>query len=331
MAGTLTPFGNGIGSAAGYDNYSNLVNPLFSEDLITRYYARTIGGKICAQDILPAEIKNIGNQVIFRRTPKAKIHPYTKNQILERDGLSTVTIAMPIDRGLYFNLDIDDVDQHQIPNIDNWIEGYKYDAVERVAMHVDREIMDTIAIGAHSLNRGRCAGAVSRSYDMGAMGSPVDMGDSDIILDKMNEASAVLGEANVDFADRFIVLPVSAQPVLARSQVLASSFNSGLDRSMQLVGMDGFASPIAGFDSVYFSNLLPRRWDPVANRYTYACIFGRRDATGFVTQISRNDYIPKQSDRFAAQWRALFIYGLKVLRPEALGVLYASFNRKTEA
>lgn len=322
---TLT---GGLPSAAGYQNYSNLLDPFFVQDLLTRYYARTLGGRICAQDIIPQQLRNMGETVVFRRTPRAKIHRYTKNQILEQDGLNTTTIAMQVNRGVYYNLDIDDVDQHQIADIDTWVDGFKYDAVERVAMMVDVELMDTIAMQAHPLNRGTCAGAVSRGYNMGALGKPVDLGDEGKILNTLNEAAAVMSEANVDFADRYIVLPVAAQPVLARTNVLMNALNSGLPRSMQLVGMDAFNAPLAGFSNVYFSNLLPRRWDPVAQKHTYACIFGRKDATGFITQISKNEFIPVKESRFGSSWRALYVYGMKVLRPEAVGVLYASFTRE---
>lgn len=326
-ANNIVTLGGSIPSAAGYQNYSNLLNPIFVDDLITRYYARTLGGRICAQDIVPTTLRNMGDTVIYRRTPRAKIHRYTKNQILEKDGLNTVSINMQVNRGVYYNLDIDDVDQHQIANIDTWVDGFKYDAVERVAMTVDVELMDTIAMQAHPLNRGTCAGAMSRGYNMGAMGKPVDLSGNNI-LDTLNDASAVLSEANVDFADRYIVLPVAAQPVLAGTDVLRNALNSGLPRSMQLVGMQAYNDPIAGFSNVYFSNLLPRRWDPVAQKYAYACIFGRKDATGFVTQIAKNEFIPVKESTFGSSWRALYVYGMKVLRPEAVGVLYASFTKK---
>lgn len=308
-------------SSSGYGVFEALKDPVFVSDFVPRYYARTLGGLICAQDILPAVITRVGSTVVFRRPPRASVFDYTKNQDLESDGLNTVPMEMTIDRGKYFNLKLDDVDHLQIQDVDNYIDMYKYDALEQIAQRTDVELFFTLETQSHPANKGSCAGAMSGAYDMGSLGAPVVF-DRTSALDVMNNASAVLSEANVDFADRYIVLPICAQPILSATTVLANALNSGLPRSMQLIGMEAYPGPIAGFSRIYFSNLLPRRWDPVAGVWTYACPFGRRDATGFITQMAKNEVVPVDSRSFHSFWRGLFIYGKKVLRPEAVGICY---------
>lgn len=316
------PLSAPLPASSGYPNYGNLIYPWFARDFITRFYPNTIAGLITQRDIVPTEITDTGNRVVFRRTPVAKVREYRKNEDLRADRLNTVTSEMFINRAKYFNVKLDEVDLTQIQDVQRWIDAYQYDAQERIGMDIDVELFLRMLSEAHPANKGTCAGARTGNYNLGTGGAPVTLTAANILV-KLNEANVVLSEANVPQEDRFIVLPTETQSLFTSNQILAQAYASGYDRSLQLMGGQALGSPIAGFADVYFSNLIPRMWDETAQQFCVPILFGRKDATGFVAQLSKNQIIDQDPRAFATYWRGLFIYGMKVLRPEAVGAMYA--------
>ena len=316
-------------SSSGYSNYGNLIYPWFSRDFITRFYPNTIAGLISQRDIVPTEITEMGNKVIFRRTPTAVVREYRKNEELRSDRLTTVTSELIINRAKYFNLKLDEIDFTQIQEVERWLDLYQYDAQEKIAQAVDVEMFLRIAAESAPFNKGTCAGARTGSWNLGSAGAPVRLMSSSI-LQKLNEANAVLSEANVPQQDRFVVFPTESQPLFTGNQILSQAYASGLDRSLQLLGGQALGAPIAGFSNIYFSNLLPQMYDATAQKTCVPIIFGRKDATGFVAQLTKNQIIDQDPRAFARYWRGLFLYGMKVLRPEATGVLYGYLDYTSE-
>lgn len=317
--------GSVLPTASGYEAYNNLIYPMYATDFITRFYPRTIAGLISSRDIVPAEIKEMGDHVIFRRTPRGETWNYKRNGVLNVGRLNTVTSRIDINRGRYYNIKLDKVDQTQIQNIQEWIDGYIYDAQQQVARHVDVEMFDAIAAGAHAANKGKCAGASTGGYNLGTYGAPVVINASNA-LSIINACGTMLSEANVDFTGRFMALPTPYLSLLSNNQVLSQAYASGMDRSIQLIGAQAYNGPIGGFEDIYFSNVMPRRWDDKANAWCYAIPFGMKDATAFIAQISENEIIDQDKESFAKYWRGLFVYGYGVLRPEAVGVLYCTLD-----
>ena len=66
--------------------------------------------------------------------------------------------------------------------------------------------------------------------------------------------------------------------------------------------------------------------DPVTGEQTFTILAGRKSATGFVMQLTEQDVIDKDPRSFSKYWRGLNLYGFKVIRPEDLAVMYATFD-----
>jgi len=60
----------------------------------------------------------------------------------------------------------------------------------------------------------------------------------------------------------------------------------------------------------------------VSNDTAYKCLFGVKDGATFATQMTASK-VQDNPNGFGMLHRALNVYGYKVVKPEALGVLYA--------
>ena len=76
-------------AASGYTQLvSSLTQPVYAAGFLKRFEHTTISGMISSQDIVPKEIRQRGDEVVFRRIPEAEIFDYQKNQDLEVSHLS---------------------------------------------------------------------------------------------------------------------------------------------------------------------------------------------------------------------------------------------------
>lgn len=312
-----------VPAASGYRVYAALKNPIFAQTLIARYYPTTITGQITTSDIVPSEIKESGDQVVFRRAPVAEIFKYQKNQDLEVSQLNTEPTVMTIDRAYYYNLKLDRIDEKQIPNIRVWTSEFIKSAIEILAQQTDYELQVELPHQVDCHNKGPTAGKRTGAFDLGTMGAPVTITAQNINL-MIGRIAAVLTEANVPNDGRYIVFPSSAQPLFWANPTLLAAQNSGNAKSIILT--NGSMIPdILGF-KIMFSNMTPIYTDPTTGDQTFTILAGRKSSTGFVMQLTEQDVIDKDPRSFSKYWRGLNLYGFKLIRPEDLAVMYATFD-----
>lgn len=311
-----------LSAASGYRSYNALKTPIFARALISRFYCESIAGNITSRDVVPSELRQCGDQVIFRKAPVAELFDYTKNQDLEVSSLNTEPVIMTVNRAKYWNLKLDQVDEKQICNIQEWIREFNKSASQQLAQEIDREILTQLPLQADCFNKGRRAGKKSGAFDLGALGAPVTI-TQDNIVTYLTFLSAVLDEQCVPQSGRFVVFPVSAKAVFYNNPTLANACASGMGKSIVL---GGTIPDIMGFQ-IYFANNMPIYTDAAAgNAQTYTVVAGFKQATGFVTQLSKSEVIDKDPRSFSKYWRGLQVYDFMVMRPEMLAVLYATFQ-----
>jgi len=312
---------SGMQSSIGYQVYSMLNQPFFADKMMTRTYADTIAGAITSQDIVPTELKNCGNQVIFRRKPEGEIFDYVKNQNLSYSELSTDTITMVVKRAKYWNLKLDEIDISETCDIKKWVQWFLDDCAEKLRQKIDQEILNYIPRKADAFNKGLRAGKLSGAYNLGGFGAPVTI-TAENLIEHLTNLSAVLNEQMVPRQGRFIVLPPSAETLFYRNQLLNNAAASGLSKAGVLTQN---VPEIMGF-KVYFTPNMPMMFDPVAKKNTYMIVAGLKTATGFVTKLTKQKHIDSAETSFAEYWRGLQIYDFEVLQREQLAVLYASVS-----
>lgn len=307
-------------AASGYQQLASaLKSPIYAKALQKRFYATTISGRISSQDIVPKELRAGGDEVVFRRAPEAVVMPYQKNQELEVTDLNTSVITMNVNRALYSNVKLDKVDIKQISDLKALLAAYREDVSNKTAQYIDSEMLLEIPLQASVCNKGRNAGKRSRAFDLGNAGAPVVL-TADNIVNYLVALRTVLTEQNVDTSGLYVVFPTEAAPLFYTNPVLANACASGQQASIIM----GTKIPdVLGFE-ILFSNNMPQRVDN--GKLTYTIFAGRRDATGFVMQLSENEHVPVDSRHFGEFWRTLTVYDFKVIEPEAVAVLYATLD-----
>ena len=315
MAITNTP---GVPHASGFNAAQLLKRKIFSDTMLERFRCGSIIGNISNMDVLAKELKDCGDEVIFRQEPVAEIFDYVKGQELEVSTVEMTPISMKIDKAKYWNIFAETVDMAQDCDLKQWLVKQSDTRAYQMAQMIDKQLLNDLPKQVAPCNKGRRAGALSGAYDMGAGGFPVSITPANLLV-KLAEASAVLDEMCVPAADRFIVFPSQAKPVFYSSP-LTNACVSGLSKS-PLFG--GEIPNISDF-RILWTNNLPMRTE--SGRIAYTLPFGIKSATGFHTQLKKTRMIEEDARTFGQYWQGLQLYGYKVLRPEAMGILYATFT-----
>lgn len=307
-------------AASGYTQLvSALTQPAYAAGFLKRFHMMTISGSITSQDIVPKEIRQKGDEVVFRRAPEAEIFDYQKNQELEVSHLYTSTITMNVNRAKYSNLKLDAIDRKQIDGLPALLKEYQDDVTRKLAEYIDSEVLLELPLQAAACNRGRKAGKRSHAFDFGAAGAPVVM-TKDNIIRYLSQMRTVLAEQNVDTNGLYVVLPIEAMDLFFANPILSNACASGSAQSIIL----GTKIPnVLGFE-ILFSNNMPQRNEN--GRIAYTIFAGRKDATGFVMQITENRHVDKVANHFGEYWQTLNVYDFKVLYPEAITTLYATLD-----
>lgn len=306
--------------AAGYPQYSgNLITPLYSQDIIERFYCESIFPEISDTNYA-GELMRCGDQITFWRSPRAVIHPYSKNQKLEHDILESEPVTLTVDRGHYFNLKLDMVDEKQICNSSELRQYYIKDATFRMTQAVDTEMLAYIPTRVQSENQGMNAGEQSGSYQLGTLASarPVDKND---VTEWMDDIHAVLDEAYLPRDGRFLVLPHIAFNVLMKSELkVACTVGEATASNIALNGR--LPNMVHGFNLYRSSNVAS---SVVGGDRVYSVLAGLKQATAFAAQIEHMRET-EHPDYFGKLSQGVMIYGFDVMQSEALALSMATFS-----
>lgn len=307
-------------AASGYTQLvSALTKPVYAAGFLKRFHSTTISGLITSQDIIPKEIRQTGDEVVFRRAPSAEVLDYQKNQELEISHLETSVITMNINRAKYSNVKLDTIDVKQIADVKLLLAAYQEDATRKLAEAIDSEVLYELPLQAAACNRGRKAGKRSHAFDFGAAGAPVVLTKENIVR-YLSQMRTVLAEQNIDTNGIYVVLPIEAMDLFFANPILSNACASGMSQSIIL----GTKIPnVLGFE-ILFSNNMPQRNEN--GRIAYTIFAGRKDATGFVMQVTESRHIDKSERHFGQFWQTLNVYDFKVLYPEAIATLYATLD-----
>src|SRR6187455_711491 len=150
--------------------YSGTFIPvLWSTKLIEKFYASTVLAAISNTDY-EGEIKNKGDKVIIRTKPSITIKNYMADGLLEIERPTSNIVELPIDKGKYFNLILDDV--MEIQSDLNMMNMWSDDAAQQFKIVVDTEVLKGLLGQADTWNKGTTAGAISKNVNLGVTGTP---------------------------------------------------------------------------------------------------------------------------------------------------------------
>jgi len=290
------------------DMSGNYIPTLYAAALLVEFYASTVFGAI-ANTKYEGEIKKFGDKVEIRTLPAIDITDYVVGEKITYQKPAPSKITLEINKAKKWAIEVNLVDEKQ-SDID-YINAWAVDAAQRMKIAIDSSILEDIYSDVHASNTGSAAGLESGNINLGVSGTPLAF-TSALALDILVDAGTVLDEQNVPDEGRFVVLPAWACGMIKKSDLQDASI-TGDGRSILRNGRIGM---IDRFEVFMSNNVLKNTSDTA-----WHAIFGQKEALTFATQLTAKETL-KNPDDFGDLLRALQVYGYKVVKPEALGMLY---------
>ena len=286
---------------------------IWAGKLLVKFYAATVFGAIANTDY-EGSIQNHGDKVNIRTTPDITINDYEIGQSLNYERPRSANTTLLIDQGKYFGFNVNDVEKKQadVDYVNKWAE----DASEQMKIAIDTDILAGVYGSAAPANKGIVAGAISGGVDLGAAGTNGDAAESlanTNMIDKIVECGQVLNEQNIPNTNRWFVITSWMATRIKLSELSEASY-AGDGTSMMRNGRIGI---IDNFE-LFVSNNVYSAAEGTAT--LYYPIFGHKSAITFASQLTNNEMIDNPDD-FGKLMRGLQVYGYKVVKPEAMGLL----------
>jgi hypothetical protein len=310
----------GVSAASGYPQYSgSLISPMFSMELLERFYTNTVYSDISTTEY-SGELEKGGDQITFWREPEVIVRDAYKNKKIEHDTINAEPVTMIIDRAKEFSIKVSHIDEKQIQNWPKWKESFLRNAGYQLAQAIDPDLMEEMYTAVAAANQGANAGAQSGSINLGEADAPLVI-TSDNIIEVLSWVHQVLDEAKAPRQGRFIILPPAGITALRNSD-LQAAYMTGLSWSPLTNGR--IPEEVMGFVIMESLNL-PSETDVGTSKLAYHLIAGVKMATAFAAQLEKTRVI-EDKDEWATFYQGLTVYGFKVLYPEALVHIYATFD-----
>jgi len=255
------------------------------------------------------EIAAYGDTVNIITEPTISVQAYTRGQIINPQDLIDNQITLTIDKANSFSFKVDDIEARQ-SHIE-WLDLASQSAAYTIKDTFDAEVLEYMRTQA------------TAAITYGSTGTPIDLGFSSgevTPLQVLNRISRLLDEANVPTDNRWMV----AAPVFWEQMA---------DESSKLVGVDftGDGSStlrngriseglIRNFRCYRSNNLLTTNTSGVN-----WVLCGHMSSTSVASQIAKTEQY-RDPYSFADVVRGLHMYGRKVLRTNALGLVYYSVD-----
>jgi hypothetical protein len=316
-SGTVPPI-YPTGSLSPNPAYSGTFIPvLWSTKLIEKFYASTVLAAISNTDY-EGEIKNKGDKVVIRTKPTITIKDYKADGLLEVERPSSNIVEMPIDKGKYFNVILDDV--YEVQSDLNMMNMWSDDAAQQFKIVVDTEVLKGLLGQAHADNRGATAGKISHNINLGVTGTPIQVvarnpagtaGKVEIV-DLLVRLGQALDEQNIPETGRWVVIPAWIGSQIKMSELRDASLTgdgTSILRNGRLGMIDRF--------TIYVSNLLPSGTAAGLAAGEWVIYAGTQHGLSFASQINNVETLRSEMT-FGQLLRGLQVYGYKVLDGTAL-------------
>lgn len=242
------------------------------------------------------DISAFGDTVRIGSIGDPTVASYTRNGTITVGDLDDASQLLTIDQAKYFAFKVDDLDKAQM----------NVAVMDRAVGRAGRKLTNT----ADTLAAGKYAEAGS---SVASSGSPKsDLGTAGKAYEHLVAMGVELDEADVPAEGRWVIVPSWFHGKL----LLDDRFVKSGDASAAATLRNGIVGEAAGFTILKSNN--------VSNDGTTYRIMGGTDmAISFAEQILTVEAYRPQ-DSFSDAVKGLYVYGLKVVRPECLVTLYAN-------
>ena len=278
-------------------------NPaIWSAKLFVRLRKSLVYAALVNQDY-EGEISEFGDSVRINEISPITISDYTKYGALTWQALTSAQKILLIYQAKSFSFAVDDIDvAQQKPKVMNG-------AMSEAAYAISNTI-DSFIAGLYG-----DAGITNSTY-LGTAASGVSTSSGNVI-ERLSYVARYMDEADVPREGRFAVVPpwFHQKLVLAEVGGIASTavpkvFDDG-------VLMNGWAGQAMGFNVILSNNAV------TVSTSMSAIMAFNRSAISYAGQISKVKAVERE-DYFDQGVKGLYLYGGKVVRPNALATLYAT-------
>lgn len=291
-------------AASGFDQLPNgkFEPEIWSGNLLVNYYEQAIGPAIYNTNY-EGEITDFGSKVIIRRKPKVEIRKYRKGMKLETQSVQDEGIEFAIERGLYYNFPVDDVQRKQADI--NYVEEVTADASIQQALEIDSEIFGATYVDVPDAN------------DLGAVTVAKESGTGIMAVDEFLVKMALrLDKAFVpNDGRRWLVVPHDLLAVIKLNPNFLDASKMGDSTSMI---RNGFVGTIDRF-RIFGTSLLAQTGS------AHHVLAGHPEAITFATQFVKTETL-RNPNAFGDLVRGLQVYDFKVTQPTLLATAEVTVN-----
>lgn len=306
-------------NASGYPPSGKLIPQLWSKMLNIEFYKETVLPYICNTN-WHGEISKQGDEVKIHNAPTITTSDQEIAETLVYQNSLADVVELPTNKAKHFYFyDTCGVVRKQSDY--DFVSHYFPATAEGLAVDVDKQVLQAVHDDAHADNKGDAVGAHTNGIDMGTTTAPVVLTKA-TIFEKIVDCWTVLSEQNVPKPNRWMLLPPEIAKLIQKSDLKDASISG--DRMSNIIRRNDYLGTIAGFTLYESQNLSTG----TANSKTYwNCLFGHTSAITFASQIAEFEGPIRAIDRFSSDfdlYRGLAVYGFKVVKPKALGLLLAN-------
>lgn len=285
------------------------IHEVWSPKMIENFYASTVLGAIANTD-WEGEIQGQGSSVKIRTTPEVSVTDYSRGQKVTYQQLDPGVIELPIDKSNLWGIADEDVSRTQSDLA--LLDKLTADAARRVAIRTDTRVLGTVYTDVPAVNRGATAGKISASINLGVDGGAALSVTKDTAHELIAQMMQVLDEQDAPEEGRWVVIPAWMKTHILTGKLIDASV-TGDGTSIYRNGRMG----ILANATIYHSNLLSKTGN------NFRILAGHKMAIAFAQQFVKTEKLRSQ-DTFADLVRGLSVWGVKVVKPEALVMGYVA-------
>jgi hypothetical protein len=279
-------------------------NPtIWSAKLFVRLRKELVYASVVNTDY-EGEITGMGDTVKINEIGSITISDYTKYGALTWQALTSAQKTLLIDQAKSFSFAVDDIDTVQ--NKPKVLNAAMDEAAYAVANTVDAFIGGLYAQAGATPAATTYIGTASVSYGV----------SSGNVIETLTYANRYLDEKNVPQANRWIVITPWMHQKLLLAEVGGVSAIA-VPKVSESVYMAGRVGEALGFKNILVSNNVTL----TGTAYTIMC--GAPSAISYAGQIAKIKPVERE-DYFDQGVKGLYVYGAKVVRPDALLTMYLS-------
>jgi len=317
-----------VQTVGGYPVAQNYIPQLYARTMLEKFYDNTIMKALCNKDY-EGELKKFGDKIIIRQRPNVPVEKYVIGQGISYPALSAQSVEFIIQRARHWAFQVNDVHRAQT-DLKGFLNEWTNDALMNAGIVIETEFFADVVTKCSPLNQGLTAGRRSGAYNLGAVGTPLEIvGPKTTLGANQSYAPDLIAAMGATLQEQpggigtnpYVVIPVNMSYKLQTSE-LKAAFLTGDSTSLLRKEVTALGT-IAGF-TVYTSNLLPFD-DLGSGKKAFYCLFGDTSAITFAEQFEKMEMLKNPSD-FGDLLRSLLVYDWFPIQPTRYGTAYVTID-----